>query len=88
MHPNCADIVPYPHAAADHQRKMRNMVEQGAGLYIEDKEITDKILLNNILALINDSDKLAELQKSSLSLAKFDGTEKIVEQLKEVANDK
>lgn len=82
-------FVPYPHAAADHQRKnAKCMVEQGAGLYIEDKEITDKILLNNILALINDSDKLAELQKNSLSLAKFDGTEKIVEQLKEVANDK
>ena len=30
-------FVPYPHAAADHQRKnAKFMVEKGAGLYIED----------------------------------------------------
>lgn len=82
-------FVPYPHAAADHQRKnAKFMVEKGAGLYIEDKEITDKILLKNILSLVNDSDKLAELQRNSLALAKFDGTEKIVEQLKEIVNEK
>lgn len=76
-------FVPYPHAAADHQRKnAKFMVEKGAGLYIEDKEITDKILLKNILSLVNNSDKLAELQRNSLALAKFDGTEKILEQLK------
>lgn len=80
-------FVPYPHAAADHQRKnAKFMVDKNAGLYIEDKEITDKLLLKEILSLINDKDKLNELQKNSLSLAKFDGTEKIVEQLKNIAN--
>ena len=80
-------FVPYPHAAADHQRKnAKFMVDKNAGLYIEDKEITDKLLLKEILSLINDKDKLNELQKNSLSLAKFDGTEKIVVQLKNIAN--
>lgn len=82
-------FVPYPHAAADHQRKnAKFMADKNAGLYIEDKEITDKLLLKEILSLINDKDKLNELQKNSLSLAKFDGTEKIVEQLRDAKNGK
>ncbi len=84
-----AIFVPYPYAAADHQRKnAKFMVEKGAGLYIEDSELTANKLLETITSLIKDSSKLAELQKKSLSLAKFDGTEMIVKQLKEINNGK
>ncbi len=76
-------FVPYPHAAADHQRKnAKYMVAQDAALYIEDSEISSQTLLKELDLLIKNPDKLADIQKNSLALAKFDGTEKIVEQLK------
>ncbi len=82
-------FVPYPYAASDHQRKnAKFMEEKNAGIYIEDSEITEKSLYSLVNSLINDKTKLDQLQKNSLSRAKFDGTEKIVEQLKEIANEK
>lgn len=82
-------FVPYPHAAADHQRKnAKFMVEKNAGLYIEDKDANEKSFYETIEALMQDKLRLEILQKNSLALAKFDGTEKIVEQLKEIANEK
>lgn len=73
-------FVPYPYAAADHQRKnARFMVEKGAGIYLEDSEINEKTLLDAInSAILN----LAELQKNSLELARFDSVTKIAEQIK------
>lgn len=77
--------VPYPYAAADHQRKnAKFMVEKGAGIYIDDTEINAKVLYNAIKDLLDDKYKLEYLQEKSLSLAIFDGTEKIVEQLKQI----
>lgn len=72
-------FVPYPHAAADHQRKnARFMAEKGAGIYIDDDEITPDILLNTIETLADNSDKLKTIQKNALSVAKFDATFDIV----------
>lgn len=80
-------FVPYPYAAADHQRKnAKFMVDKNAGIYLEDDEINEKVLYETVSSLIYDKDRLKELQKNSLALAKFDGTEKIVEQLREIAN--
>ena len=78
-------FVPYPHAAADHQRKnAKFMVEKGAGLYIEDSDANEKTFYSAISNLVNDKDNLQELQKRSLALAKYDGTKKIIEQLKSI----
>ena len=72
-------FVPYPHAAADHQRKnARFMAEKGAGIYIDDDEITPDILLNTIETLADNPDKLKTIQKNALSVAKFDATFDIV----------
>ncbi len=82
-------FVPYPYAAADHQRKnARYMVEKDAGLYLEDSEINEKTLLEAVVSLIENKARLKQIQENSLGLAKFDGTEKIVGQLKEIANGK
>jgi UDP-N-acetylglucosamine--N-acetylmuramyl-(pentapeptide) pyrophosphoryl-undecaprenol N-acetylglucosamine transferase len=74
--------IPYPYAAADHQRKnAKSMVEQGAGIYLEDAQTTPETLLNLIRDLSVDKSKLKQIQKASLSLAKYDGVQKIVEQI-------
>ncbi|MBR6099296.1 undecaprenyldiphospho-muramoylpentapeptide beta-N-acetylglucosaminyltransferase [bacterium] len=79
-------LVPYPHAAADHQRKnAKYMVEKGASLYLEDSE-TDELRLGELIEfLVNNPDKLHELQKNALALAKYDGVQKILEQLDKIS---
>lgn len=75
-------LIPYPHAAADHQRKnAKYMVEKGASLYLEDSDVNEKTLLEELVSLITNNEKLQSLQKSAQSLAKYDGVEKIVSQL-------
>ena len=77
--------VPYPHAAADHQRKnAKYMVERGAGIYLDDNDITDAVLYNTISDLINDRERLKQIQNNAFTLAHLDGTQRIVEQLKNI----
>lgn len=79
-------LVPYPHAAADHQRKNAKYMEsKGAALYLEDDDVNGKTLGDMILSLINNPDKLQKLQNNALSLAKFDGVEMIANKLQEIA---
>ena len=78
-------FVPYPHAAADHQRKnARYVVDKNAGLYIEDNEINSEKLFEIINSLVKDNEKLTKLQENSFKLAKLDGTENIVNQLNNI----
>lgn len=79
-------LVPYPYAAADHQRKnARYMQEKGAALYVEDNELNGDILLSLIDQLLNDRCKLQELQNNAISLAKYDAVDCIVDKLQNLA---
>lgn len=79
-------LVPYPHAAADHQRKnAKFLVEKNAALYIEDNEISTKTLSDKLYSLINSPENLAQMQQNTLALAKYDAAEMIVKQLKSIA---
>lgn len=76
-------FIPYPYAAADHQRKnAKCMVQSGAGLYLEDSETTPDTLKKLLKELLDNPEKLRKIQEASLKLAKFDGVQKIVEQIK------
>ncbi len=75
-------FAPYPYAAADHQRKnAKYVVGQGAGLYVEDADLTSEKLLELVKTLVEDENYLHQVQQKSLALAKFDGLQKIVEQI-------
>ncbi len=77
-------FVPYPHAAADHQRKNAKYMEEcGAGIYIEDEELTPEKLLELISDLIENPLKLQNLQNAAHSLAKYDGINSIIKQIRE-----
>lgn len=76
-------FIPYPYAAADHQRKnAKYMVEHGAGLYLENDDTTHETLKKDILQLLENKNELHQIQENATKLAKFDGVQKIVEQLK------
>ncbi len=73
-------FIPYPYAAADHQRKnAKCMVEAGAGIYMEDDEVTSDKLLKVLTELLTTPEKLVSIQQAALDRAKFDGVNKIVE---------
>ncbi len=75
-------FIPYPYAAADHQRKnARYMVENGAGLYLEDSETNPQALLKKIKSISQDYVYMRKIQQNALNLAKYDGVAKIVEQI-------
>lgn len=78
-------LVPYPHAAADHQRKnAREMTEKGAALYLEDSECDGKNLMEKLKLLISDPEKIAEMGAIAESLSKENSTESIIKQLKSI----
>jgi UDP-N-acetylglucosamine--N-acetylmuramyl-(pentapeptide) pyrophosphoryl-undecaprenol N-acetylglucosamine transferase len=77
-----AIFIPYAYAAADHQRKNAAfMLDSGAGLYLEDSETNSNSLLSEIDMLVNDSRLLDSIKQNALSLAKFDGVERIIKQI-------
>ncbi len=80
-------LIPYPYAAADHQRKnAKSLLNKNACLYLEDKETTGETLLEKLDELLSDPEKLASIQANTKALAKLDATQTIVEQLKKVAS--
>ena len=77
-----AIFIPYPYAAADHQRKNARVMEQsGAGLYLEDSETNSETLFELIKILITDMDKLNQIRQNVSKFAKYDGVEKIISQI-------
>lgn len=75
-------FIPYPYAAADHQRKnAKYMVECGAGLYLEDSETNAESLYKLVSELINNPSQLTQIQTEAGKLAKFDGVKNIIEQI-------
>ena len=79
-------LIPYPYAAADHQRKnAKSFLNKEACLYLEDTDTNEETLLKKLEELLSNPEKLKKIQENTTNLAKLDATEKIVEQLKKVA---
>lgn len=76
-------LIPYPHAAANHQRiNAKCLLDMGACIYVEDKDLEPNKLRDVLNSLIDNPIKISYLKQNSLNLAKFDATEKIVECIK------
>lgn len=76
-------LVPYPYAAADHQRKnAKEMLDKGASLYIEDAECSPDKLLEAIKSLIKNPSKREQMSNVAQSLSTYDATKNIITQLK------
>lgn len=85
---NCglgAILVPYPHAAANHQfYNAKAMEKQSAAIVLEDKDCKPSNLLDIILSVIQNEEKLEQMSKNSAKLAKPDATKNLVKVLLEV----
>lgn len=85
---NCglgAILVPYPHAAANHQfYNAKAMEKHCAAIVLEDKDCTPENLLEMILSVIQNEEKLKQMSENSAKLAKLNATQNLVKVLLEV----
>jgi len=66
-----AVLVPYPHAAADHQTtNARFMADAGAAVVVPDDELTPARLRAEVDALLGDPARLAAMARASAALAR------------------
>lgn len=73
-----AILVPYPHAAADHQTgNARWMVEGGAAVLVPDDELTGERLRVEVDAILGAPARLAAMSAASLALARPDAAAEI-----------
>jgi UDP-N-acetylglucosamine--N-acetylmuramyl-(pentapeptide) pyrophosphoryl-undecaprenol N-acetylglucosamine transferase len=75
-------LVPYPHAASDHQRaNARWMAEAGAALVISDDQLEPRRLAQTVDDLLADSERLERMTAASRSLAKPDAAARIADEI-------
>ena len=76
-------LVPYPNAAANHQRiNAKCLLEMGACVYLEDRDLDPNVLREVVLGLVQNPIRIDYLKQNTSYLAKLDATEKIVECIK------
>jgi UDP-N-acetylglucosamine--N-acetylmuramyl-(pentapeptide) pyrophosphoryl-undecaprenol N-acetylglucosamine transferase len=64
-------LIPYPHAAADHQTANAQWMESaGAAVVLADDELMPMRLRETVYALLDDPDRLARMREASESLAR------------------
>jgi UDP-N-acetylglucosamine--N-acetylmuramyl-(pentapeptide) pyrophosphoryl-undecaprenol N-acetylglucosamine transferase len=77
-----AILVPYPHAAADHQTaNAKWMVDAGAATLIPDADVTPQRLDDEVGALLNDPARLAAMAQASRGLARPDAARDIAREV-------
>jgi UDP-N-acetylglucosamine--N-acetylmuramyl-(pentapeptide) pyrophosphoryl-undecaprenol N-acetylglucosamine transferase len=81
-HGKPAILIPYPHAAADHQTANARWMEQhGAAVILPDAELTAERLRDEVDALLADRSRLAAMAAASASLARPDAAAAIAAEL-------
>lgn len=80
-------LVPYPHAAADHQRKnAQASVQAGASCLIEDADCSGQKLLSEVAGLLQQPERLLAMKSAAVGLGHPDATSQIVGCLKKIAS--
>lgn len=80
-------LVPYPYAAADHQRKNAREIEKtGAAIYVEDADLNAEILIEIINDLWQNPDALAAFAKNASGQIDENPTGKILNLVLDAAN--
>ncbi|MDH3974723.1 MAG: undecaprenyldiphospho-muramoylpentapeptide beta-N-acetylglucosaminyltransferase [Deltaproteobacteria bacterium] len=75
-------LVPYPHAADDHQRvNAQAIVNKGAAIMVPDSDLTAERVAHEVNALFNMREKLGHMGKKAKGLAGGDAAQKICDEL-------
>jgi UDP-N-acetylglucosamine--N-acetylmuramyl-(pentapeptide) pyrophosphoryl-undecaprenol N-acetylglucosamine transferase len=85
-HGRPAILVPYPHAAGDHQSaNARWMVDAGAAVVVPDRELDASRLRREVDALLADRERLARMAAASAALARPDAAQAIAREVLQAA---
>jgi UDP-N-acetylglucosamine--N-acetylmuramyl-(pentapeptide) pyrophosphoryl-undecaprenol N-acetylglucosamine transferase len=75
-----AILVPYPHAASNHQElNARKLEDMGAAKVVLDRHLTGEVMAKMIRELYDNPYKRKEMQKASKAFGRTDAAEKIVD---------
>ena len=78
-------VVPFPHAAADHQRlNAEKLGLAGAARVIEEKDLTGDRLAKEIEDLLKNPDRLTAMERAAARLARPDATVRVAELVEEL----
>lgn len=81
-------LVPSPNVAEDHQTKNATALSsKGAAVLVSDSDCRD-ILLEEIVPLISDSEKLGNMRNLILEMAMPDSDEKIVDEIEKILQER
>jgi UDP-N-acetylglucosamine--N-acetylmuramyl-(pentapeptide) pyrophosphoryl-undecaprenol N-acetylglucosamine transferase len=81
-----AILVPYPHAAEDHQEaNARELVRVGAADLLHDEVLTPQVLAERIGSALADAQRLARMSAAALSWAKPDADRRLASLIAQVA---
>ena len=81
-HGRPAVLIPYPHAAADHQTgNARWMEEAGAAVVIADADLTPQRLRAEVDGLLAEPERLAAMGRASAALARPDAAQRVAAEL-------
>jgi UDP-N-acetylglucosamine--N-acetylmuramyl-(pentapeptide) pyrophosphoryl-undecaprenol N-acetylglucosamine transferase len=81
-HGRPAILVPYPHAAADHQTaNARWMADRGAAVVVPDAELDASRLRREVDTLLADRPRLAAMAAASAGLARPDAAQAIAREI-------
>lgn len=84
-----AIMIPLPTAADDHQRKNAEALEKaGAAKMILQRDLSGERLAKEILSLINQPEKIGEMETAAKKLARQDAAEVTVDLIQKLAADK
>jgi len=80
-------LVPSPRVAENHQyHNGMTLVNAGAAVLIEEKDLTADALFNTLNTLLSDPEKLKSMGEAALSLAIFDANERICREMEPYLN--
>ncbi len=78
-----AILIPYPHAAADHQAGNARWMEQaGAATILADDQLSGARLRREVEGLLGDRERLARMAQASASIARPDATDAVAAELR------
>jgi UDP-N-acetylglucosamine--N-acetylmuramyl-(pentapeptide) pyrophosphoryl-undecaprenol N-acetylglucosamine transferase len=81
-----AVLVPYPHAADDHQRlNAEELVRAGGALLVADDRIESEESLGRIASLLEDAGRLEEMARAARGLARPSATEQVARAVLDLA---
>lgn len=79
-------LVPFPHAAGDHQRANAEwMAEAGAAVVVDDGSLEAASLRRTVRGLFGDDDRLESMSRAALGLARPDAAERIASRVARLA---